>query len=175
MDIRTLVLGVLVLGLIFIAVPASAATRLEVQLANSYMDQHAGNAAFVEAVLAPHSLGGTRYRWSPDLSVGWIEGRNLPRYDHSRYATRSSVALIAAGVRMQRGDAGDWYQPVFLSFQLAAINHTTQALSSHYQFVSTLGWQAKHFSVALRHISDGGLRGPNRGETMVVAGLAFDI
>lgn len=174
MDMHTLLHAVLALGLIFFALPASAATRLEVQLANSYMDQSASNAAFVEAVFAPRSLGDTRYRWSPDVSIGWIDGRQLPRFDHSRYASRASVALVAAGVRVHRGDATDWYQPVFVSFQLAATDHATQALSSHYQFVSTLGWQAQHFSLALRHISDGGLRGPNRGETMLLAGLAFE-
>src|SRR3546814_4257919 len=45
-------------------------------------------------------------------------------------------------------------QPLFASAQLAAINHTTLALTSHYQFVSTVGWQAKHFSVAIRHRSE---------------------
>jgi hypothetical protein len=178
MPFRPLIRSALVLSLLAAALPATAATRLEVQAGRSYMDSHGANAAFVEAVFAPQQLGHTRFTWSPDVSLGWIDGRHgrdVARYDHSRYTTRDPVALVAAGVRLHHGDAGDWYQLLFVSAQLAAINHTTQALSSLYQFVSTLGWQAKHFSVAIRHISNGGLNGSNRGETMAVVGVAFDI
>lgn len=162
------------LGLAGIALPVNAATRVEVQVARSSMDSYGSNTAFIEAVFSPRPLGHTRYSWSPDGSLGWINGRHLALYDDSRYSARPSVALAAVGARVHRGDVGDWYQPLFFSFQVAATNHVTHALSSHYQFVSTLGWQARHFSLALRHISDGNLRGPNRGETMIVAGLAFD-
>jgi hypothetical protein len=36
-----------------------------------------------------------------------------------------------------------------------------------------LGWQGKHFSVQVRHISNGGFHEPNRGETMGLIGFAF--
>jgi hypothetical protein len=172
---RSSLRAALLLGLVTASLPAAAATRLELQAGRSYMDTHGTSAAFVEAVFAPQALGHTRFTWSPDVSLGWIDGRDVARYDGSPYTTRSTVALAAGGVRFHRGDAGDWYQPLFFSAQLAAINHTTQALTSHYQFVSTVGWQAKHFSVAIRHISNGGLNGPNRGETMVLLGLAFNL
>jgi hypothetical protein len=174
---RSLVRSAFALGLLAVlpATAATAATRLEVQAGRSYMDSHGTNAGFVEAVFAAQPLGHTRFTWSPDVSLGWIDGRNVARYDYSRYTTREAVALAAGGARFHRGDAGDWYQPLFFSFQVAATNHTTQALSSHYQFVSTLGWQAKHFSVSIRHISNGSLHAPNRGETMALVGLAFDI
>lgn len=175
MSLPVLLRCIAALGLVAVAVPASAATRVEVQAGRSYMDSYGSNAAFVEAVFAPRTLAQTRYSWSPDVSLGWIDGRDLSRYDYNRYPTRQSVALLAAGVRVHRGAAGDWYQPLFVSFQLAATNHATQALSGHYQFVSTLGWQAKHFSVAIRHVSNGGLNGPNRGETMALVGVAFGI
>jgi len=175
MSLRNLARHAIALGLIAAAIPATAATRIEIQGGRSYMDSYGSHAAFVEAVFPAHPLGGTRYHWSPDVSLGWIDGRDVHRYDYSRYTTRPSVALLAAGVRVHRGDAGDWYQPLFASFQVAATNHTTQALSSHYQFVSTLGWQAKHFTLAIRHVSNGSLSGPNRGETMAVVGVAFDI
>ena len=175
MSARTVLHRAVALVLITVALPATGATRLEIQGARSYMDNHGSNAVFVEAVSAARPLAHTRYSWSPDVSLGLVDGRELPRYDQSRYSTRASVALLAAGVRFHGGSMGDWYRPLFVSFQVAATNHTTQALSSHYQFVSTLGWQAKHFSLALRHISNGSLNGPNRGETMAVVGVAFDI
>lgn len=175
MSARIFVRRAIALSLMAVVVPATAATRVEIQGGRSYMDSYGSNAAFVEAVFPAHPLAGTRYHWSPDLSLGRIGGRDVPRYGYGRYATHASVALLAAGVRVHRGDAGDWYQPLFASFQVAATNHATQALSGHYQFVSTFGWQARHLTLALRHVSNGGLAGPNRGETMALVGLAFEI
>jgi hypothetical protein len=92
-----------------------------------------------------------------------------------RYGTPPSVALVAAGARLRTTDESAWYHPVFFSFQVAGTNHTTQALSTHYQFVSTLGLQFDHVTVGVRHISNGSTHKPNRGETMAVVGLGFDI
>lgn len=174
MSFRSLSRSAIVLTLMAASLPAAAA-RFEVQAGRSYMDSHGANAAFVEAVFTPRQLGHTRFTWSPDVSLGWIDGRHRAGYDDSRYGVRSPVALAAGGVRLHLGEPGAWYQPLYFSEQVAATNHTTHALSSHYQFVSTLGWQAKHFSVAIRHISNGGLHRPNTGETMALVGFAFEI
>jgi hypothetical protein len=157
------------------ALPAAAA-HLEVQGGRSYMDAHGANAAFIEATFAPHAIGSSgRLDWSPDVSLGWIDGRGLDRYRGDEFEAYDPVALLAAGARFRYGTPDAWYRPLFFSFQLAGINHTTQALSSHYQFVSTLGWQGKHLSFQLRHVSNGGLNGPNRGETMALVGVGFDL
>lgn len=171
-SLRRLAFAVALLGLPALS---QAATRLEVQAGRSYMDSHGTNAAFVEAVFAPHAIGSSRFTWSPDVSAGWIDGRSLHRYQDSEYGIRNSVALVAAGARFRTTDESAWYHPVFFSFQVAGTNHTTMALSSHYQFVSTLGLQFDHVSLALRHISNGSLNGPNRGETMALVGVGFDI
>jgi len=173
MSLRPLIRSALALALVTAALPATAA-RFELQAGRSYSNSHGANTAFVEAVFAPQPLGQTRFTWAPDVSLGWIDGRHVAT-DDSRYTTRDSVALLAAGARFHFGEAGDWYQPLFFSEQLAVTNHATHALSSHYQFVSTLGWQARHFSVALRHVSNGGLHRPNTGETMALVGVAFDL
>ncbi|EIM03261.1 acyloxyacyl hydrolase [Rhodanobacter denitrificans] len=173
MSLRPLIRSALALALVTAALPATAA-HFELQAGRSYSNSHGANTAFVEAVFAPQPLGQTRFTWAPDVSLGWIDGRHVAS-DDSRYTNRDSVALLAAGARFHFGEAGDWYQPLFFSEQLAVTNHTTHALSSHYQFVSTLGWQAKHFSVALRHVSNGGLHRPNTGETMALVGVAFDL
>ena len=154
---------------------SQAATHVEVQGGRSYTDSHGTNAAFVEAVFAPRPIGNSRFTWSPDISAGWIDGRNVAKYRGRSYGDGNSVALLAAGARFHLGDQRDWYHPLFFSFQVAGTNRTTIALSSHYQFVSTVGLQWKHFSVAVRHISNGGTHGPNRGETMGLVGIGFDI
>lgn len=167
--------GALALLLATAALPA-AATHLELQGGRSYMDAHAANAAFIEATFAPHALGDSgRFDWSPDVSAGWINGRDVYRYRGASYDTSHSVGLLAAGARFHYGAPDAWYRPLFFSFQLAGTTQTTQALSSHYQFVSTLGWQGKHLSLQIRHISNGGFNGPNRGETMALVGVGFDL
>ncbi|MGN2253258.1 acyloxyacyl hydrolase [Frateuria sp. GZRe12] len=167
--------GTLTLLLTLVALPAAAA-HVEVQGGRSYMDDHGANTAFVETTFAPHAIGSSgRLDWSPDVSAGWIANRDVRRYRNAEFDTRHSVALLAAGARFHYGAPDAWYRPLFFSFQLAGTNHTTQALSSHYQFVSTLGWQGEHLSFQLRHVSNGGLNGPNRGETMALVGIGFDL
>jgi hypothetical protein len=138
------------------------------------MDSYAVNTVFVEGVFDEHRLGDSRFSWSPDVSLGWLDGRAIARYDGSRYTTRDQVWVVAGGARFHYGDASDWYRPLFLSFQPALQTGRTQALSTPYEFVSTLGWQGQRFSVQVRHISNGNLHSPNRGETMALVGVAFN-
>lgn len=164
----------LALLLATLALPAAAA-RLELQGGRSYMDTHGANTAFVELTFDARPVGATRMDWSPDFSAGWIDGRDVPKYRGWPYGTRPSVKLLAAGARFHYGAPDAWYRPLFFGFQLAAIDHTTQALSSHYQFISTFGWQGRRMSVQLRHVSNGSLHKPNRGETMALVGIGFDL
>lgn len=164
------------LAAVLLALPATAsfaAVRVEVQGGRSYMDSHGTNAAFVEAVFDEHRIGGSDFTWSPDVSVGWIDGRDVSRYRYSRYSTRDNIRLVAAGARFRFADRNAWYRPLFFSFQPVWHDGRTQALSSWYEFASTLGWQGRHWSFAIRHISNGSMHEPNRGETMAVVGLAL--
>ncbi|MDE2156205.1 MAG: acyloxyacyl hydrolase [Xanthomonadaceae bacterium] len=160
--------------LLLLALPAAAA-RLELQAGRSYMSSRGTATVFVESVFDEHRIGNTRFSWSPDVSLGWINGRDIGVYRHNRYGTTEDAWVLAGGVRAHYGDAGDWYHHVFLSFQPAYNSARTQALSSAYEFVSTLGWQGQHFSVEVRHISNGALHHPNRGETMALVGVAFQL
>lgn len=164
----------IVLSLAAMAFPA-AASHWEFQGGRSYMDGHPTNAAFVEGVFGERTIGNSRFSWSPDVSLGWIDGRPLARYDIGRYTTRDDVWLLGAGARFRYGDAGNWYHGLFFSFQPAVQTGRTLALSSAYEFISTLGWQGRHLSVQVRHVSNGGLHGPNRGETMALIGVGFDL
>lgn len=135
------------------------------------MDSHPATTAFVEGVFASHALGDSRYTWAPDVSLGWIDGRRLSRYDGAHYTPRQAVWLVAGGVRLQNGATQAWYRHLFFSEQLAVQNRRSLALSSDYEFVSSVGWQGEHVSFQLRHISNAGLHGPNRGETMALLGF----
>jgi len=170
--IPTLRTALVVLPLALTTLPAAAA-RWELQAGQSYMDDYGASTAFVEAVFAPHPLGNSRFSWAPDVSVGWIDGRDVARFRGKRYTTSDSIALLAAGIRLYGGDGDEWSRRWFLGLQPVLHTGRTQALSSVYEFATTLGWQGRRFSVQLRHISNGSLHEPNRGETMALLGVAF--
>lgn len=159
---------------LLVAGPVMAA-QLELQVGRSTMDGHGADAAFVEGVFAAHPLGNSGLRWSPDLSLGWIGGRDLARFRDARPGTRDASWLAAGGVRLQAGGPDGWYRHFYGSFQLALHGGRTQALGTAYQFVSTLGWQWHHFSLQLRHVSNGNFQRPNRGETMALLGVGFEL
>lgn len=161
------------LALLPSAFPARA-VHVQIEAGRSYMDSYATSALFLEGVFDPRGIGDSRWTWSPDVSLGWIDGRDIARYRGGRYTTRDDAWLLAAGARLQYGDASRWYRHLFLSFQPAFNSARTQALSSPYEFVSTLGWQGRRFSVQIRHVSNGDLHTPNRGETMALVGFGFD-
>jgi Lipid A 3-O-deacylase (PagL) len=166
--------GVVTTGLLLSPLTAEAAPRWELQLGRSYMDSDGVATLFVESVFSERSIGDSRFAWLPDISAGWIDGRQLERYRHSSYDTRDAAWLAAGGVRLHYGPAGAWYRKVFFSFQPALHSGRTQSLSSAYEFVSTLGWEGRRFSFMVRHISNGSTHEPNRGETMALLGIAFD-
>jgi hypothetical protein len=170
--IPTLRTALVVLPLALTTLPAAAA-RWELQAGQSYMDYYGASTAFVEAVFAPHPLGNSRFSWAPDVSVGWIDGRDVARFRGKRYTTSDSIALLAAGIRLYGGDGDEWSRRWFLGLQPVLHTGRTQALSSVYEFATTLGWQGRRFSVQLRHISNASLHEPNRGETMALVGVAF--
>lgn len=148
-----------------------AAPRIELQLGRSYSSSRGAATAFVEGTFSEHAIGSTRFSWAPDISAGWIDGRASRSRRRRRYSTTDSIWLVAAGPRLRYGSPGDWYHHLFFSFQPALHAGRTRALSSAYEFVSTLGWQAKRFSAQVRHISNGSLHEPNCGETMLLVGV----
>lgn len=161
--------------LVLVAAVAMAAPgpRLELQAGQSYKAAKGSPAmaVFVEGIFAEHAIGSTRFTWAPGVSGGWINGRNESRYRHARYTTADHIWLLAAGARLRYGSQDNWYHHLFFSFQPALHTGRTRALSSAYEFVSTLGWQARRFSVQIRHISNGSLHEPNCGETMLLVGV----
>jgi hypothetical protein len=102
--------------------------------------------------------------WQPTATAGWIS-RRADSNDHLDH----DVFIAGAGFRLV-----DWWHGAFAGLSIAAVDPLTDALSSHGQFISTLGWQGDHYIVMLRHVSNGGLfGGRNLGETAVLAGVRF--
>ncbi|MFC0086188.1 lipid A 3-O-deacylase [Dyella flava] len=130
-------------------------------------------AAFVEALFGDHPIGSTAFTWAPDVTAGWISGRGYPCGDYQGYSARNDIWLIAAGLRFHYGAANAWYRPFFFSLQPTLHAGLTPAESGNYEFTLTLGWQARHWMLGVRHSSNADLNGPNLGETMLVGGVTF--
>lgn len=80
------------------------------------------------------------------------------------------VWVTAGGLRATSPRRG-----LFASFQVGYAAEETPAISTHYQFITTAGWQGRRFDVMLRHISNGSTGGHNLGETMILAGFHFGV
>jgi len=108
------------------------------------------------------SAGDGHAQWEPVASVGGIDSRNT---DHENLD--HTVFLAAAGARYG-GSNG-----LFFSEQIAATSTRTDALSSRFEFMTSLGWQHGHFIALVRHISNAHLLGggSNLGETMALVGV----
>jgi hypothetical protein len=127
------------------------------------------DAAFFAAVGAAHPfrLGSHDLTWAPDAELGWIGPRPVTRQNLHEYLTHP-VWMAMGGARV----SGFWRQ-AFFGFDVALTKNRTGALSSPYEFVSTLGWQGDRYLVALRHISNASFHEPNLGETMLLLGFRF--
>jgi hypothetical protein len=102
--------------------------------------------------------------WQPVATLGWIGSRDDTRDDLDH-----SVAIAGAGVRLV-----DWWGSAFAGLEVGYADERTDALSSHEQFISSLGWHGKRLVVMVRHISNGDLfGGRNLGETMLLVGVGF--
>ena len=168
----TILRSALVLALMSLSAAAMADTRIEVDGGSSYSDSNWTSTGWVGAVFKDHGIASSRFTWAPVVSLGYIEGRNGTRYGH---AVSDDVWLLAGGTRFHYGDDSNWYHHLFWTAQVAAQAGRTQALSSAGEFVNSVGWQGEHWTVQVRHASNGGIKGPNRGETMALVGLAFNL
>ncbi|TAN02430.1 MAG: lipid A 3-O-deacylase [Rhodanobacteraceae bacterium] len=140
----------------------SAQARVEFSAGRSNTPRHGWtNVGFFEWIGDPQPVG-WKLAWAPAFSLGRLNGRdtNAERLNHA--------AWVAAGGARLYG-----WRSLFWGFQVAATHGKTDALSSTYEFVSSLGWQENHWQVMVRHISNGDLHRPNHGETMLLVGVAF--
>jgi hypothetical protein len=106
-----------------------------------------------------------RVHFEPIGTVGWLDSRHTRTddLDHEVLVAGGGVRILAANHR--------W----FVSEQLAATSTRTDAISSRFEFMTSIGWQHGHFIVMLRHISNAHLLGggKNLGETMLLGGVRW--
>ncbi len=148
--------ALLALALASVAPQARAvdATTLGVGIA----DSHDGESTrVIEGSFRWKSDGSIKLIDEYELLVGHIDDRPLP-------ALGRDVIYVGFGTRK---NFGRW----FLGGGIAAVDNTSEALSSWYQFVTTGGVKlGERASLTLRHLSNSGFRGRNRGETFINLG-----
>jgi len=103
--------------------------------------------------------------FAPIASAGFIGSRNNANghdFDHN-------VFLAGGGVRY------GFDEGLFVSEQIMATSTRTDALSSRFEFMTSLSWQHSRYVAMVRHISNAHLlgSGENLGETMLLAGVRF--
>lgn len=118
-------------------------------------------ALFVTALGDERRLG--LLEWQPQFDVGAVRSHHSALRDLDR-----TVWVAAAGARLPH-----LWENLFFSFQFAAVQPRTSALSSTQQFVSSLGWQQGCVTVVTRHISNGSTHEPNDGESMLLLGVGL--
>src|SRR5690348_14922162 len=117
-------------------------------------------AVFADVTATPPDDG--RAHIEPIGSIGVVGARNS---DHENL--HRSVFLAAAGLRYGREDG------LFVGEQIAATSTRTDALSSRFEFMTSIGWRDGRWMVLLRHSSNAHILGGGRnlGETMLLAGV----
>lgn len=145
------------------AMPAAALeTTVSLGASVTASNEHWTPVAFIDIAGDRRHAG--RVTWQPVATLGWIDARSV------RDDLDDRVLVATVGGRLV-----DWWRNAFFAFQVGYADGKTSAISTHGQFISTLGWEGSSISVMVRHISNGGLFGGGRnlGETMVLAGWRF--
>lgn len=151
--------------LLLIALPmAAGATGFNLAAGSSVTSSERTTPAVFASAWREAPMDG-HWHLEPVGTLGWLDARST-RSDDLHHA----VFLAAGGVRVVTSDR-HW----LASEQLAATSTRTDALSSSFEFMTSVGWQDGHFVLMLRHVSNGRLigGGKNLGETMLLAGVGF--
>ncbi|TAN08624.1 MAG: hypothetical protein EPN38_01440 [Rhodanobacteraceae bacterium] len=158
----------MVLGLVFGYVPPVHATSFDLALGRSAAGPAAGSnigdatVAFLTGAGLPHADGHARL--VPIATLGWIGSHHTGQGRLDR-----SVWVAGAGLRYR------FFRHLFVSEQITATSTRTSALSSRFEFMTTLGAQVGRLTLMARHMSNAHLigGGPNHGETMLLIGIAL--
>lgn len=135
---------------------------------------------------ASHSaqVGASGVVWAQN--VGWSEPLEwAPRWRHEPVGTLAHVGgrtevgygdgvwLVGIGERLRWQGAEGGVSPWFVEGQLLLAKGRTSALSGPLQFATAAGWTQGGWLLLVRHVSNAGIQGENRGETMLLVGRSF--
>lgn len=143
----------LVVG-VMLAAPAHAGWELGVGGTQKIDGEHTWLAT------ASYLTAEKRFPW--ELMAGYIDGRGS--IDSGSVPDQYFVAAS------KRYNVTEHF---YASFGVALNDRDTEVLSGHVQFQSALGWRYRRVALSIRHLSNGGIEGRNRGETFVLLQVGF--
>jgi hypothetical protein len=156
-------IGLAAMACVLVSAPAWAA-GFDLTAGPSVTASERSTASAFASVFGEPPDDGRRH-FEPIGTLGWIDSRNTRKddLDHEVFVAGGGVRMLAANRH--------W----FASEQLVATSTRTDALSSRFEFMTSVGWQDGHFIVMLRHISNAHLLGggKNLGETMLLGGVRW--
>lgn len=135
----------LIIGLLLVPLAAQAQTGISV----GYTGLHDGQRG--QVLMLDYVPGDSPW----DFSAGTIKG-----------TIGRDTSFVAASYEIVD-------QHLYASFGPGLITHQTTTLTSQYEFMTTFGYHKDDFSVGVRHLSNGGLRGTNVGENLVFVAWNF--
>lgn len=155
--------GLAALALALVALPAEAASNVEIAAGvSTTTDREFTRVASVAWLPELRRLDNAVLRVDTGLvhveGRGQVAGRDLA----------DDVWVGFVGLRYERTDNG-----LSLGAAVGAQSGETDALSGDPQFITTVGWRWGSFSLQLRHISNASLHSPNNGETGLAAAWRF--
>ena len=135
---------------------------------------------------ASHSAGAQASRVVWAENVGWAD--TYDRAPHWRHEPVGSLAylgdrseagygngvwLVGVGERLRWQTEEGMASPWFVEGQVLLALGRTRAVSGPIQFGTAVGWTQGRWVALVRHVSNAGLQGENRGETMLLLGRSF--
>lgn len=151
--------------LLVLASPAVAhAAAFDITAGPSVTASERTTTAVFASVLGTRPVD-SQWHIEPIGTLGWVDAR------HTRKDDLDHEVFLAAGGGRVIAPGHHW----FISEQITATSNRTDALSSHFEFMTSVGWQDGHVIAMLRHISNAHILGCGRnlGETMLLAGLRW--
>jgi hypothetical protein len=101
-----------------------------------------------------------------EWTLGYIFGQRKNPDNH--WNNDDPTTYLGVGKRLE-------WQGLMLGLGLVAIDRVSQRLSSTLNLKTQIGFQYGHFVVMVQHISNGGLKHPNDGESFYNLGLRFGL
>lgn len=131
--------------------------------------------------------GGTTFGRYESLRESGVVNLSLLTSPGERFPTEWSVGLVLAQDKnpsyLDNDEATAWlgiakrarWRGLFLGLGVVVVDQTSQRLSSHFNFKSSAGFEFGPLVVQVQHISNGGLKGENDGESFVTLGFRIPL
>ncbi len=134
------------------------------------------------ALLAPVARAGVEFglgvaeevdgETAPVAVVSYTSGHRHPWEAMAGYLARREDAQVPDALFVAASRRYAW-ERWFVSAGIAWVDENNDILSGHAQFFTAAGWQRGRWSLSLRHLSNAGTNGRNRGETFVLLQFAL--